>query len=829
MKDWLLIYNGFDPHQEGLREALCTLGNGYFATRGAAPESAADELHYPGTYLAGGYNRLETEMAGRTIESEDLVNLPNWLSLTFRIEDDNWFDLRTVEILSYRQELNLKQGILERAVRFRDKQGRSTAFTQRRIVSMAQPHLAALETSWLPENWSGRMEIRSALDGRVTNCGVPRYRKLNGQHLKPLETGKTGSDIAHLKVCTTQSELHIALAARLRMFRGNEAMTPAARWNEEPGWIAQHLEVEMREGQSVRAEKIVALFTGRDPAISECDLAARQEAADAAGFERLLISHTHAWRRLWDRFDMELKFATPEATKNHTSLILHLHIFHLLQVTSPHTMDLDVGVPSRGWHGEAYRGHIFWDELFIFPLLNLRVPDITRSLMKYRHRRLGAARRAARTAGFDGAMYPWQSGSDGREESQTVHLNPQSGRWLPDHSHLQRHVNAAIAHNIWQYFQVTGDLEFLCFHGAEMILEIARFWASLATRHPGSDRYEILGVMGPDEYHEAYPDAEKPGLNNNTYTNVMAVWVLWRALELLDLLPAEHAGRIREQLDLQEDEVQRWDEISRKMRLVFLEDGVLSQFEGYEKLEELDWEAYRRQHGETMRLDRILEAEDDTPNRYKASKQADVLMLFYLFSTEELSELFARLGYPFDPQMIPKNVDYYLKRTSNGSTLSEVVSAWVLARSDRHRSWKLFTDALQSDFADIQGGTTPEGIHLGAMAGTVDLIQRCYLGLETRQHVLWLNPRLPEELSWLRLRIRYRQASLCLEATHDILKVHAVHCPVEPLHIGFGERIIELKENDSVELNLIAPKAPAPPSDSTNSQATEQGATPLES
>ena len=74
MNEWSLVYNDFNPDQEPLREALCTLGNGYFATRGAAPESHADTVHYPATYLAGGYNRLETHLAGRTIENEDLVN-----------------------------------------------------------------------------------------------------------------------------------------------------------------------------------------------------------------------------------------------------------------------------------------------------------------------------------------------------------------------------------------------------------------------------------------------------------------------------------------------------------------------------------------------------------------------------------------------------------------------------------------------------------------------------------------------------------------------------------------------------------------------------------
>jgi trehalose/maltose hydrolase-like predicted phosphorylase len=76
--------------------------------------------------------------------------------------------------------------------------------------------------------------------------------------------------------------------------------------------------------------------------------------------------------------------------------------------------------------------------------------------------------------------------------------------------------------------------------------------------------------------------------------------------------------------------------------------------------------------------------------------------------------------------------------------------------------------------------------------------------------VLWLNPRLPTELARLRLRIRYRQASLCLDATHEVLKVRVVHCPIEPVRIGFGKRVMELKEDEQVNLNLVAPRAPTP-------------------
>ena len=111
---WSLGYDGFEPEQQGLREALCALGNGYFVTRGALPEAQADGINYPGTYVAGLYNRLPTEIAGRTIENEDLVNLPNWLALSFRVDDGPWFDIQTADVLDHQPGTRPRAGVLTR-------------------------------------------------------------------------------------------------------------------------------------------------------------------------------------------------------------------------------------------------------------------------------------------------------------------------------------------------------------------------------------------------------------------------------------------------------------------------------------------------------------------------------------------------------------------------------------------------------------------------------------------------------------------------------------------------------------------------------------------
>jgi alpha,alpha-trehalase len=797
ISDWDLIYTDWDAQQQPLREALCALGNGYLVTRSAFEEVHAGGPHYPGTYLSGGYNRLETDIAGHVLENESLVNWPNWLPLTFRPEGGDWLDISNVDLLDFQFRLNLYHGLLERHVRFRDADEREFSLTSRRLVHMGNPHLAAIEWRLVAHNWSGQIEICASLDGNVTNQNVERYRQLNGHHLDVVDTGFEGEDSVVLTVCTNQSRIYMAQAARTRVFQG-EVLVPTQRQSETAaGRVAQRLFVPCHQHQELRIEKVVAIHTSRDFAISEPTLAARNTIRRAGSFAELYQSHQQHWRQLWSIIDIELQDGNSE-----TQLILRLHLFHLFQTVSPNTIDHDVGVPSRGWHGEAYRGHILWDELFIFPLITLRLPELARSLLMYRYRRLDEARHLALQAGYRGAMFPWQSGSSGREESQVLHLNPRSGRWIPDTSNRQRHVNGAIAYNVWQYYQATDDKEFLAYYGAEILLEIARFWASIATYNGLCDRYEINGVMGPDEFHTQCPNSDQPGLNNNAYTNVMAVWVLHTASHVLNLLDEKRRQDLIKLLDIDDEELQRWEHISRRMKIPFHDDGIISQFEGYGDLKEFDWQGYREKYGDIQRLDRILEAEDLDVNGFKASKQADLLMLFYLFSSQVLQELFKHMGYTFDHDLIPRNINYYLDRTSHGSTLSRVVHSWVLGRSDRDNAWKLFTEALYSDIDDIQGGTTPEGIHLGAMAGTVDVIQRMHTGMEMRDDALWFNPSLPEELNRVHFRIRYRCHWLTITLTPDTLSICFDRGWSAPARIGFQDEIYEMAQGEKREFAL---------------------------
>ena len=794
--NWTLAYDFFDPGEEALREALTSTGNGYFCTRGVAEWADADDVHYPGTYMHGGYNRETTIMAGRPVLNEDLVNLPNWCVLKLQIEDE-MFSLDNVELLSYRHELDVRNAMVVRALRFRDQAGRETTLLSRRFVSMANMHQGAIEWTITPENWSGQVSVLSALNGRVTNRGVARYRQLEGRHLRPELTRPVGPDIIALRVQTHQSHIYIAEAARTRVYGENQVVGVDRGLYQMEDYIHQTLTFEVEERVPVRVEKMVAFYTSRDHAISEPLANAIKTVDRYEPFAEALDRHARAWDELWSACDVRIP------KDDRVQLLTRLHISHLLQVCSPHTADLDAGVPARGLNGEAYRGHVFWDELYIYPFLNFRLPEITRELLMYRYRRLDEARTAAKEAGYMGAMYPWQSGSDGKEETQVVHLNPRSGRWDRDFSHNQRHVNTAIFYNLWRYYQTTGDFEFLLGYGAEMMLEIARFWSSLASYNPERGRYKVHGVMGPDEFHEKYPGSDEEGLPNNAYTNVMVAWISEIAQEVLDLLPERWRRALCSKIGLSEDEVRTWKDMSHRMFVPFHGEGIISQFEGYEELEELDWEAYRTKYGNVQRLDRILKAEGDTPDRYKLSKQADTLMLFFLFPEEELWRLFERLGYEYAPDTARKNIAYYEPRTTHGSPLSFVVHAAILADLDPESSWKMFMTALESDVGDIQGGTTKEGIHMGLMAGTLDLIQRGYVGAEIRDGTLYFNPKPNERLEGLSFPMRFRETSIEVTFKEGKLVVATQTDGFNrSIEVGVGEEIREINDGERYTFTL---------------------------
>lgn len=803
MEAWSLKFNYYDRPEEKLRESLLTLGNGIFATRGSLEESQKDETHYPGTYLSGGYNILESHVAGMLIRNEDLVNWPNWLCISFRHPGEEWFDVCNVTVVSYNENLHIKKGYLYRSVRFIDKSGRESILESQRFISMDNSHVGAIKWSLRPVNWSSVIEIRCWVDGSTRNEGVLRYNKFENKHYKITDKCFWGQKYFSLSTETSETEIKICQAFGITCNRASGVnISDFKNWEDEEA-LGIEFKVSAQVEQIVMVEKIMTLFTSRDDAIVNPKYDAHRMIERLPSFHDLLEDHVNEWERIWNLCDIDLPGRIRETR------LLRLHIFHILQTVSMRSIELDVGVPARGLHGEAYRGHIFWDEIFIFPFYNFRLPELTKSLLMYRYRRLDEARVNAKKYGFKGAMFPWQSASNGEEQSQIIHLNPNSNHWIPDLTFKQIHINSAIVYNIWQYFQASGDYEFLSHYGLEIILEITKFYGSRMKFSKEKGRYEILNVVGPDEFHTCYGEDLHNGINNNAYTNFMASWSIKASVELFLLMTDYRQKELLRKTKISRSELNTLYELSRLIYISIDENGIIEQFEKFNSLNDLDWNKYIRKYGNIQRIDRILEEEGDSVTKYKVNKQSDVLMIYYLFSQEEVVNHFQWLGYSITEEKIKLNISYHLSLTTNGSSLSRIVHAWVMARYRPHEAWKWFNLSLEIDVADLQGGTTEEGIHLGAMAGTVDIVQRCFTGIEVIDNVLWVKPRLPKEISEITFPMHFRQNIFNLKFTETSICILVIRASDNDCKIGFHEKIHHISQGQELIIPLNPTDSPS--------------------
>jgi trehalose/maltose hydrolase-like predicted phosphorylase len=520
-----------------------------------------------------------------------------------------------------------------------------------------------------------------------------------------------------------------------------------------------------------------------------------EKAGQMEGFRQVQLSSADHWEKIWKKTDIVVE------GDRFAQKLLRMHIYHLMVTASPHNIHFDAGIPARGLHGEAYRGHIFWDELYILQFYAFHLPDVTRSILMYRYRRLDKAREYAKAHGYEGAMFPWQSGSDGREETQVLHLNPVSGEWGDDYSSLQRHVSLAIAYNIWYYYWITGDEEFMLDEGGEMILEICRFWASKARLDEKTQRYSITRVMGPDEFHEHLPGSGEGGLKDNAYSNIMTVWLFRKVLGFLEELPEEKTARVRKRIGLSTAETEGWQDMAEKMNLVISDEGIISQFEGYFDLKELDWDHYREKYGNIYRMDRILKAEGKSPDDYKVAKQADTLMAFYNLEAMEIEEILDGLGYGHGDRTLGDNFDFYIQRTSHGSTLSRIVHAYLANRLGRRElAWDLYMEALSSDYVDIQGGTTGEGIHAGVMGSTLLFVIRSIAGMQFHGRNISMEPQLPEGWKKVKFGFAFRKNSYTFEIFPDRIIAEVNNTDGQTVEIEISGKVTGLSPGEKTEV-----------------------------
>ena len=291
-----------------------------------------------------------------------------------------------------------------------------------------------------------------------------------------------------------------------------------------------------------------------------------------------------------------------------------------------------------------------------------------------------------------------------------------------------------MAYAVWHYWQATGDDDFFTRAGAEVLLEVARFYASRATRE-ADGRYHLRGVMGPDEYHE--------GVDDNAYTNGMARWVLERAVETVALLrerwPQRWAGLAR-RLALGPEEPEGWRAVAAGLVTGYdPATGLFQQFQGYFALEEVDLSAYEPR---SAPMDVLLGREET--QRTKVIKQADVVMLLALLWDQ------------IEPRTREANFRYYEPRCGHGSSLSPGVHALVAARlGDVALAERYFRQTAEIDLANNMGNAAG-GVHLAAQGTLWQAAVLGFGGLRLRPDGLTLDPHLPSRWRRLRFPVQWR-------------------------------------------------------------------------
>ncbi|MEH2195162.1 MAG: beta-phosphoglucomutase [Nostoc sp.] len=722
--DWILIETQFEPDQLQSKETVFTIGNGYLGTRGSFEEGYPHAL--PGTFINGVYDDVP-------VVYTELVNCPDWLPLIVIVNSESpslrdaartetlreRFRLDQGEILSYDRQLDLRQGLVTRTLRWRSPSGKTIDISFERFASLADPHVLALRCQITPVDFDGLIEVQASINGYPENQGF--------NHWEGLEQGKTDQGI-WLQRRTRHSRIELGMAAKVTIL-GAEA---SLQVNTAPGYPTLSTTFLAKVQQTVTVEKLVTVFTSWE--IDSPVSAAQEKLAHLPDYATLKKANQQAWDEVWQQSDILIEGDSTAA------FAVRYNLFQLLIAGAPN--DDRVSIPAKTLSGFGYRGHIFWDtEIFMLPLFIFTQPAIARNLLTYRWRTLPGARRKAAHYGYKGAMFAWESADSGDEVTPRWALgNDFYGEdvriWCRDR---EIHINADIPYAAWNYWQTTGDDEWMQKCGAEIILDTAIFWASRVEFNSERQQYEIRGVIGVDEYHEL--------VHNNAFTNRMAQWHLEKAIAVYDWLVQkfpERARELEEKLQLTSEQLTHWQDIIAK--ILFLYDPsteLIEQCEGFFQLEDIN---LADKKGRDRSMQAVLGV--DQTNKYQVIKQPDILMLLYLMREST--------DFPYSEKALQVNWDYYAPRTdiTYGSSLGPAVHA-ILA-SDLGKSteaYEVFMHALMVDLEDNRGNTS-DGIHGASAGGIWQAVIFGFGGIQITENGPVANPHLPD--GWTRLKFKLR-------------------------------------------------------------------------
>lgn len=718
-RQWHISEKQFSPTLLNHHETLFTLSNGFMGIRGSMEEGFPSDD--PATFVAGIFNQHRDEIP-------ELVSIPNPLTLKIVINEHD-FSLDSGTIVGYERKLDLKTAILTREVLWLSPNHDLLRLRFERFISITNSHLFCI-----------RVEISPLSEGihtiSIRSFNTPtRHAKHWSKY-----SAFAYDDMLQTNCETTEGKYALSITSLLQTDYAKATQTVDI---SNPQQSEQRIDITISKYETATIIKYVAIDTSRtstNPASTSTKIL---NDTVKTGYAALRQQHIEQWHSLWEQADIVIE--GDEIAQR----ALRFCIYHLL-IAAPYHKD-QVSIGAKSLSGYGYKGHIFWDaELFMLPPFTLLMPDMAKQLLMYRYNNLKGAREKARHLGYKGAMFPWESTDTGYETTPQWVTGDISGKliriWTGNN---EQHITSDIVYAVLQYWQWTGDDEWMANYGAEIVLNTAQFWASRVEYNKVADRYELSNQIGPDEYHE--------NINNPVYTNYLVKWHLQKAVEVFEWLNA-HAPKITAKLsqflELSSDQINRWQYISDKM-FIPSRDGILEQYDGFFDLEKIPVERY---HPLALNLYWLMGPEG--VQQLQVIKQADVVMLIALFDNE--------LG---DTGFLRRNLQAYADIVDHGSSLSQAVYAWVEAKLELVD--KAYSDWLDAALIDIDNikGNTELGIHAACCGGVWQAVIFGFCGLTIHDGQLNLQPNFPPHWRSVVFKVNFREETYQIKVTHDSVSI----------------------------------------------------------
>ena len=736
LKNWIVSENDFSSNHLGKCEAIMCLGNGYMGVRSVTEEKYLKEIR--NHFVSGTFNKFDEN------EVTELPNIPDFTQLDINLNGER-LDLEKGEIKNYSRDLNLKSGVITREFNWTFK-GIEYHFISRRFVSLKDLNLMAIEVCITPMNAEAIISITSGINGQVSNSGA--------QHFHEGEKRIYNKKFIEMISKTTNSKIDFVQMTTHKLYlNGNEIeIDPDLNMDRRKVNVVYKLDV--KAGEEFKLEKISTVNTTRDLVHDGKELkdiriyALNQlENFEKEGFETLLEKSKTEWDKKWAAMDIKI-----DSEVEFDQLAIRFAQYHLIVMTPAH--DSRMGVGAKGLSGEGYKGHSFWDtELFIMPFFTYTMPEIARSLAKYRFETLGGARRKANDNGYMGAMFPWESAwkDDGEVTPVWGAVDIVTGKATKIWSgFIEQHITCDVAYALWQYYMVTKDEEFMENYGFEILFDTAIFWASRLEWNEEKKEYHINNVIGPDEYKEH--------VNNNAFTNYMAHWNLNLAIEYYSKIKSEKPevfNILNEKLELDYN-LKVWED---KVVKIYLpepreEDSVIPQDDTYLSKEIIDLTKYKNQEQVgSLFKDYSL----DQVNKIQVSKQADIMVLFYLLENR------------FSTDVKRANWNYYEPKTLHDSSLS-LSTHCVLASdmNDKEMAYDLFRRASEIDLGPNMK-TSDHGIHAASLGGIWQCIVNGFSGVRMLGGELRIDPKLPENWNEVIFPLNWHGVNLTVKVDKNLL------------------------------------------------------------